>query len=96
MRRAEELASEWLVDKKVVRFNLDKNANGLFVTELKSDDPNIKLRVGDIVLAINQEPINDIGQFDLIYKKLKSSNKKNAILLVKRRDFSMFMVLPIK
>ena len=78
------------------RFNLDKNANGLFVTELKSDDPNIKLRVGDIVLAINQEPINDIGQFDLIYKKLKSSNKKNAILLVKRRDFSMFMVLPIK
>ena len=25
MRKAEELASEWLHDKKVVRFNLDKN-----------------------------------------------------------------------
>lgn len=25
MRKAEELASEWLVDKKVVRFNLDQN-----------------------------------------------------------------------
>ena len=24
MRRAEELASDWLIDKKVVRFNLDK------------------------------------------------------------------------
>ena len=25
MRKAEELASDWLTDKKVVRFNLDKN-----------------------------------------------------------------------
>ena len=25
IRLAEELASDWLVDKKVVRFNLDKN-----------------------------------------------------------------------
>ena len=25
MRKAEELAGEWLTDKKVVRFNLDKN-----------------------------------------------------------------------
>lgn len=25
MRKAEELASDWLTEKKVVRFNLDKN-----------------------------------------------------------------------
>jgi hypothetical protein len=48
------------------------------------------------VLAINQESVTNIDQFNLIYEKLKSSNKKNAILLVKRRDFSMFIVLPIK
>ncbi len=78
------------------RFNLNKNINGLFVVEIKSDDPNIKLRANDIVLAINQESVTNIDQFNLIYEKLKSSNKKNAILLVKRRDFSMFIVLPIK
>jgi len=78
------------------RFNLNKNINGLFVVEIKSDDPNIKLRANDIVLAINQESVMNIDQFNLIYEKLKSSNKKNAILLVKRRDFSMFIVLPIK
>ena len=25
IRRAEELCSDWLADKKIVRFNLDKN-----------------------------------------------------------------------
>jgi serine protease Do len=78
------------------RFYLDKTINGLFVVEVKTNDPNIKLIAGDIVLAINQESINDIEQFNSIYKKLKSENKKNAIVLVKRKDFSMFMTFPIK
>ena len=78
------------------KFYLDKNINGLFVVEVRTNDPAIQSRAGDIVLAINQEPINDIGQFNSIYKKLKSDNKKNAILLVKRKDFSMFMTFPIK
>ena len=55
-----------------------------------------QLIAGDIVLAINQESINDIEQFNSIYKKLKSEDKKNAIVLVKRKDFSMFMTFPIK
>lgn len=25
MRKAEELVSDWIIDKKVVRFNVDKN-----------------------------------------------------------------------
>ena len=78
------------------RFYLDKTINGLFVVEVKTNDPNIKLIAGDIVLAINQESINDIEQFNSIYKKLKSENKKNAIVLVKRKGFSMFMTFPIK
>ena len=78
------------------RFYLDKTINGLFVVEVKTNDPNIKLIAGDIVLAINQESINDIEQFNSIYKKLKSEDKKNAIVLVKRKDFSMFMTFPIK
>jgi len=85
-----------LTDDLKSKFYLDKNINGLFVVEVRTNDPAIQLRAGDIVLAINQEPINDIGQFNSIYKKLKSDNKKNAILLVKRKDFSMFMTFPIK
>ena len=78
------------------RFNIDENINGLLVVELILDDPNIKLRTGDIILAIDQESVTNVNQFNLIYEKLKSNNKKNAILLVKRTDFSMFMALPIK
>ena len=78
------------------RFNIDENINGLLVVELILDDPNIKLRTGDIILAIDQESVTNVNQFNLIYEKLKSNNKKSAILLVKRTDFSMFMALPIK
>jgi serine protease Do len=78
------------------RFSIDKTINGLFVVEIRTNDPAIQLRTGDIVLAINQEPVNDVGQFNSIYKQLKSDNKKNAILLVKRKDFSMFIPFPIK
>lgn len=64
--------------------------------EIKANDPSIQLRAGDIVLAINQEPIKDVGQFNSIYKQLKSDNKKKSILLVKRKGFSMFIPFPIK
>ncbi len=106
-QHSETISTEHLLEKSDViftnltedlknKFNLDQNNNGIFVVGLKADDSNIKLRVGDIVLAVNQESVNDIEQFDLIYKKLQSSSKKTAILLVKRKDFSMFVVLTIK
>ena len=78
------------------KFNLGENIKGLFVVEIKSDDPAINLRVGDVVLAINKEPVDDIEQFNLIYEKLKAANKKSTSLFVKRRNFGMFIALPIK
>lgn len=104
---SESIGSENLLEKSGIvftnlsedlkkKFNIDDSTNGVLVVEIASTDPNIKLRVGDIVLAADQETIVDIKNLGLIFKKLKSADKKNVILLVKRRDFSMFMALPIK
>lgn len=85
-----------LTDELKEKFNIEKTVKGIFVVEVKNDNTAPDLRLGDMILAINQEPIRNISEFNDIYEKLKSSNKKNAILLVKRREFSMFIALPIK
>ncbi len=80
----------------VTKFGLDEKSKGVVVVEVSSEELNFDLRVGDLVMAINQQYINDIEQFNSVYKKIKSSNKQNVVLLVKRRDFTMFVALPIK
>jgi serine protease Do len=80
----------------ITKFGLDPNSKGVVVTDIKAQELNFDLRVGDLVMAINQEYINDVEQFNNVYEKVKNSNKKNAVLLVKRREFTMFVALPIK
>ena len=80
----------------VAKFGLNEEGKGVIVVEVSSEELNFDLRVGDLVMAINQQYINDIEQFNSVYEKIKSSNKQNVVLLVKRRDFTMFVALPIK
>lgn len=78
------------------KFNIEEKINGVFIVEVKNGNGKLDLKLGDIVMAINQEPVPNIQEFNAQYDKLKAAGKKTAILLVKRREFSMFVVLPIK
>ena len=80
----------------ITKFGLEQDSKGVVVTEISSEEINFDLRIGDLIMAINQEYINDVEQFDNVYEKMKSGNKKNVVLLVKRREFTMFVALPIK
>lgn len=80
----------------IAKFGLDSNSKGVVVTEIGSQELSFDLRIGDLIMAINQEYINDVEQFDNVYEKIKASNKKNVVLLVKRREFTLFVALPIK
>ena len=80
----------------ITKFGLDSNSKGVVVTEIGSQELSFDLRIGDLIMAINQEYINDVEQFDNVYEKIKASNKKNVVLLVKRREFTLFVALPIK
>ena len=79
----------------ISKFGLEQNSKGVVVTEI-SQELNFDLRIGDLIMAINQEYINDVEQFDNVYEKIKSGNKKNVELLVRRREFTMFVAMPIK
>ena len=79
----------------ISKFGLEQNSKGVVVTEI-SQELNFDLRIGDLIMAINQEYINDVEQFDNVYEKIKSGNKKNVVLLVRRREFTMFVAMPIK
>ena len=79
----------------ISKFGLEQNSKGVVVTEI-SQELNFDLRIGDLVMAINQEYINDVEQFNNVYERIKNGNKKNVVLLVRRREFTMFVAMPIK
>lgn len=78
------------------KFGLSQQSTGIVVVKTAPKELGVDLRAGDLILAINQQSINDIDQFDSIYEKVKKDQKNNVVLLVKRRDISMFVALPIK
>lgn len=80
----------------VTKFGLDEKSNGVVVVEFGSGEPDFDLKIGDLVMAINQQYISDIEQFGSVYEKIKSSNKQSVVLLVKRRDMTLFVALPIR
>lgn len=85
-----------LSENIVSKFGLDEKNKGVVVVEISPQELNFDLRIGDLIMAINQQYISDIEQFDSVYDKMKNNNKKNAVLLVKRKEFTMFVALPIK
>ena len=78
-------------------FEINPNINGIIVVKIEDDaNVNIDLRVGDVVIAVDQQRISNLDQFVDIYKKLKNNKKKHTVLLVKRSEFTLFIALPIQ
>lgn len=78
------------------KFGLNENAKGVLVLDSGEKELNLDLKIGDLIMTINQETITNTKEFDIIYEKIKSNKKQNVVLLVKRRDTTMFVALPIK
>jgi serine protease Do len=78
--------------------NLPKNFNGVMVTKI-GKYKNYGLKVGDIILGIAQQPIENVQQFSKLYEKAKEetkdSKKKNVILFIKRRNINMYIAFPL-
>lgn len=85
-----------LSDNLINKYNLNKNNKGVIVISIKPNNVNCELTIGDLVIAVDQQHIENIEQFNTEYEKAKSLNKKSVVLLIKRRDFTRFAALPIK
>jgi serine protease Do len=79
------------------KFGLREGSKGIVVTAVSRDrDLKSDLQIGDLVVAIDHQYIDNVQQFSDLYEKIKNDKKKNVILLVKRRELTIFVALPIK
>lgn len=79
----------------ISNYDLDPSTKGIVVTDLIEDELAIDLSVGDVILSINQQRIDDVDQFKVVYEKAKEHGKSSVVLLVKRRDYTRFVAFPV-
>ena len=79
------------------KLDIDENSTGIVVVGLSEQSTTaFDLKIGDLIIAIDQKNINNIDQFDKIYEQqLSDSDKNNVVLLVKRGDYTMFVAIPL-
>ncbi|PCJ29694.1 MAG: serine peptidase [Rickettsiales bacterium] len=89
-----------LSPKLITKFGLPPESKGVLVASMQAQEASNELKIGDLVMSIDQESINNIEQFKQIYDKMGKTGKKNVVLLVKRiirrKESTMFAAFPIK
>lgn len=80
------------------RFTIDSNTNGAVIisVENNSDAAEKGLQSGDVISAVNQEPVKDLDQVISLIEKAKSLKRKSALLLVTRAGESRFVAIIIE
>jgi len=75
-------------------FGYDKNARGLLITDVAEDSPAeaAQLRRGDLIVEANRQPVATIGEL----REALAHSRDTALLLVKRKDASLYVVLRVK
>ena len=87
--RAEDLTPE------LARYYGLPDISGVIITQVENNSPadEAGLRQGDIILEIDQEPINDLAQFN---RKIEAYKAGDTILfLVKRQGMSLYLTLKV-
>jgi len=61
---------------------------GVVITQIKEDTPaaNSNLSIGDVIIEINQQPVNDIADYKEIISQLKKNNPEIILFYVKAKN----------
>ncbi|WP_410521011.1 Do family serine endopeptidase [Candidatus Tisiphia endosymbiont of Beris chalybata] len=84
-----------LTDEIKQKFAIKGQAKGIIVTDIIKNEKNYDFKIGDLVVASKQQPIESVEQLSALYENAKNAKKQNIILLVKRRNNSIFVPLPV-
>ncbi len=76
------------------RFGVD----GVMVSGVVPGSPAFQsgLRPGDIIIRVNYKRVRNVSEFHRIIKALKESGKKKALLLVRRKNSNLYVVLSLE
>ncbi|MFW5836807.1 MAG: DegQ family serine endoprotease [Desulfovibrionaceae bacterium] len=74
---------------------LDK-PRGLLVVDISTDSPaaEVGLQVGDVILTVNQQPVNSVGVFSRVVET-EGRDKGVLMLLIKRRGQNIVKTVPL-
>lgn len=70
-------------------------ASGVVVMQIKQGANWRGLAKGDMVLSINQKPINSLKEFKDTFDSAVKNQKKHVVLFVRRGNSNVFLALPI-
>ncbi|MBL4720993.1 MAG: DegQ family serine endoprotease [Alphaproteobacteria bacterium] len=70
--------------KLLEKFNIDADAKGVVITDIKkdSDAAEKRLRPGDVIVEVNQEPVKTPGDVARLVESAKEKGRRMVLLLV--------------
>lgn len=80
----------------ITSLDIDPDTVGVVVTDILDDAPEIDLKIGDVVMSIDEQRVENIDMFAGIYDNLKQDKKKKTVLLIKRGEFTLFVAMPVE
>lgn len=77
-------------------YGFNSTDSGIVITELQHSKNSWQgLRVGDLVIGVNQQYISNIEEFEKAYEASKNKARKNIVLIIKRNGMSLSITLPL-
>lgn len=70
-------------------------SSGVVVEQVKQNPAWKGLIRGDLVLSVNQMPVDSVDDVEKIIKKAEANKKKHVILFIKRANASLVLALPL-
>jgi serine protease Do len=80
------------------RFKLDQAKRGVVVTDVDGNGAGAEkgVRPGDVILEVNQEPVNSVNDILDKVAKVKRAGQRQVLVLVEGQSGSRFLVLRLK
>lgn len=84
-----------LEDELRTEFNIARTINGLFISKIKpgSEAEKKGLQVGNVIVEINQQPVDEAEKIIEIIEKAKKNERKSVLLLVNDNGKVRFVAL---
>jgi serine protease Do len=84
-----------LTEELKSRYGIEQDIQGVIVTGVKNNK-NHGLKVGDLVLVINQNHMNVVDDLIKIFDIASKAGKRNVVMLVRRRGIDIFTAFPVE
>ena len=86
------------LDAKISKEYKVESQKGVLVAEVKPASKAVEagIQAGDIILSVNQVPVKSIKTFQKIVLNTIDANKDVMLLLIKRKDQQLSVVLSLR